>query len=158
MSIAYLAQDGEHQQLEWLEGSVLQVLFDGAATQGQLAMFRGRYSKGAASPVHAHANEDEMFVVLAGEGVFWVGDERHVVGAGGSIFLPRNVPHAYRLTSERVDMLTICTPAGAEGFFREAGRDLSLPRPDGWAMTPDAMAEAASHHGLTILGPPPAGV
>ena len=156
MSIAYLAQDGEHQQIEWLGGSVLQVLFDGAATQGQLAMFRGRYRRGSASPVHAHADEDEMFVLLAGEGVFWVGDERHVVAEGGSIFLPRNVPHAYHLTSEWVDMLTICTPAGAEGFFREAGHDLSLPRPEGWVLTPGALAEAASHHGLPILGPPPA--
>lgn len=34
------------------------------------------------------------------------------------VYLPRNVPHAYRITSDRADLLMITTPGGIEGMFR----------------------------------------
>lgn len=86
MSIAYVAQAAEHQQLEWIGGAAMSVLFDGQATDGQLTMVRTRLTRGAASPVHVHSAEDEMFVVLQGSGIFWVGDQRHEVSDGGSLF------------------------------------------------------------------------
>jgi quercetin dioxygenase-like cupin family protein len=155
MSLAYIAQAGEHQQLEWIDGQILEVLLDGSATEGQVVVVRSHLAAGSASPMHLHRNEDEMFVILEGEGVFWVGDEVHEVGAGGAMFLPRDMPHAYHFTSPTVDMLTICTPAGMEGFFRGAGRDLSTPRPEGWSVTMEALVEAARSGGQEILGPPP---
>ncbi|XVQ06879.1 hypothetical protein ACQP1W_30055 [Spirillospora sp. CA-255316] len=84
----------------------------------------------------------------------WVGDQRHELTDGGVAFLSRNIPHAYRFTSETVDMLAICTPAGIEKFFRTAGWDLSRDKPDGWKITPASMAEAATIARQTILGPP----
>jgi quercetin dioxygenase-like cupin family protein len=154
MSLAFIAQASEHQELEWIGGSTVTVLLDGDATGGQLTAVRSRMREGAASPVHLHRNEDEMFVLLAGSGLFWVGDECHEVGQGGAVFLPRNVPHAYRFTSPEVDLLTLCTPSGMEHFFRNAGRDLSEPRPDGWEVTLEALVEAAKVGGQEILGPP----
>lgn len=154
MSLPYLAQAGEHQRLEWLDGGVMSVLLDGKATGGQLTMVRSRLAPGAASPVHVHRNEDELFLLLDGHGIFWYGEERYELGAGGVIFLPRNVPHAYRFTSDTVDLLTICTPSGIEDFFRLAGHDLSVPKPDGWALTPPVLAAAAARTGQEILGPP----
>lgn len=156
MSLAYVAQASEHQQLEWIGGAAMSVLLDGAATDGQLAMMRTRLTRGAASPAHVHSAEDEMFVVLQGSGIFWVGDQRHEVAEGGSVFLPRGIPHAYRFTSETVDLLTICTPAGIERFFRAAGWDISRPKPEGWALTPASLHAAAADTGQQILGPPPA--
>jgi hypothetical protein len=41
-------------------------------------------------------------------------------------------------------MLGLRVPAGMEEFFRTVGWDLSRPRPDGWAITPESMAAAAS--------------
>jgi hypothetical protein len=73
---------------------------------------------------------------------------------GGVAVLPRDVPHAYRLTSPAVDMLVVCTPSGMEDFFRVVGWDLSRPRPDGWEITPGSMAAAGAAAGQTILGPP----
>ena len=94
-----------------------------------------------------------MFVVLGGAGLFWYGDERYEVGAGGVVYLPRGVPHAYRMTAD-TDLLTICTPAGSEGFFRSAGHDLATPKPAGWAITPAVLAAAAARFGIEIVGPP----
>ncbi len=150
----YVAQAADHQQLEWLGGGVMNVLFDAQSTGGQVALMRTRLRRGDAAPLHVHSNEDEMFVLLTGSGVFWAGDDRFEVGEGGVVFLPRNLPHAYRFTSETADVLTLCTPAGIEGFFRAAGHDLRQPKPAGWALTPATMAAALSQHGGRIIGPP----
>jgi quercetin dioxygenase-like cupin family protein len=154
MSVPYLAQAAEHEQLEWLGGGVMRILLDGKKTGGQLAMVRSDAAGGSASPVHVHASEDEIVVLLRGSGIFWVGEHRYELSEGGVAFLPRNIPHAYRFISETVDMLAVCTPAGTEEFFRAAGWDLSRPKPDGWEITPASMAAAAQATGQTILGPP----
>jgi hypothetical protein len=36
MSLAYLAQDADHQRIEWLHGGIMSVLLDGDKTNGQL--------------------------------------------------------------------------------------------------------------------------
>jgi quercetin dioxygenase-like cupin family protein len=154
MSIPYLAGAAEHEQLEWLGGGIMRILLDGEKTDGQLAMLRTAAAPGAASPLHVHSDEDEIFVLLRGSGIFWAGDQRYELSGGGVAFLPRNVPHAYRLNSEPVEMLAICTPAGIEKFFRAAGWDLSRPKPEGWEITPASMGAAAAATGQTILGPP----
>lgn len=155
MSLAYIAQAADHDRIEWIGGKELQILLDGSHTREQVTVVRSSLAEGSASPVHLHRNEDEMFVILRGHGIFWVGDERHEVGEGGAMFLPRGVPHAYRFTAPEVDLLTICTPSGMERFFRGAGRRLADPRPDGWEVTMEAMAAAAAAGGQEILGPPP---
>jgi quercetin dioxygenase-like cupin family protein len=154
MSVPYLAQAAEHEQLQWLGGGVMRIMLDGEKTGGQLTMLRSDAAGGSASPVHVHAREDEIVVLLQGSGIFWAGDQRWELSEGGVAFLPRNVPHAYRFTSPTVDMLAVCAPAGTEDFFRAAGWDLSRPRPDGWEITPASMAAAAAATGQTILGPP----
>jgi quercetin dioxygenase-like cupin family protein len=153
MSVPYLAQAAEHEQLQWLGGGVMRIMLDREKTDGQLTMVRSA-TGGSASPVHVHASEDEIVVLLQGSGIFWVGDQRWELSEGGVAFLPRNVPHAYRFTSPTVDMLAIAAPAGMEDFLRAAGWDLSRPKPDGWEITPATMAAAAAATGQTILGPP----
>jgi quercetin dioxygenase-like cupin family protein len=150
----YVAQATDQQQLEWLGGGIMTVLFDAQSTSGQLMVLRTRLRRGDAVPVHVHSREDEMFVLLQGSGVFWVGEDRFEVGEGGVVFLPRNLPHAYRFTSETADVLTLCTPAGFEEFFRAAGHDVRLPKPAGWALTPATAAAAMSAQGARIIGPP----
>jgi quercetin dioxygenase-like cupin family protein len=127
---------------------------EGDQTDGRLTILRSAAASGSASPVHVHAGEDEIIVLLHGTGIFWVGDQRWELSEGGVAFLPRNIPHAYRFTSETVDMLAVCTPAGTEAFFRAAGWDLSRTKPAGWEITPASMAVAAAATGQTILGPP----
>ncbi|MGD0085204.1 MAG: cupin domain-containing protein [Acidimicrobiales bacterium] len=58
----------------------------------------------------AHQCACKMFLMLAGEAVFWLDDERHELGEGGVIFLPHNVPHAFRVLSENADMRILGPP------------------------------------------------
>ena len=152
MSMLYLAQPEQQQQLEWLDGGTLAMLLDGAATGGQLMMGRFDVRKGEAPPYHLHTREDEVFLLIKGTALVWVDDEEMELSEGGIVFLPKNVPHAYRITSEKADLLMINTPAGIEGMFRETGRDLSTPRPPGFEVRPDAAI--AEKYGSLILGPP----
>lgn len=128
MSMAYIAQPEQQQQLEWLDGGTLAILLDSAATDGQLMVGRFDVSKGEAPPLHTHTREDEVFMLISGTALVWSGDEEMELKEGGIIFLPKNVPHAYRITSAKADLLMINTPGGIEGMFRETGRDRSTPR------------------------------
>lgn len=154
--MAFVAQSAEHQRLGWIGGSTLSILLDSAATGGSLMVMSSELSAGDAAPLHQHSREDEVFLLLTGSAVVWCGDERFELGAGGVAYLPRDVPHTYRVTSDQTRMLTLCTPAGLEGFFRAAGHDLSRPLPDDVSVTPARLGPASAAHGVTLLGPPPA--
>lgn len=99
------------------------------------------------TPLHRHANEDELFYVIEGEHVFRCGDQEFRVGPGGTMFAPRGVPHAHRRVVPRTGrFLTMTSPAGFEGFFRE----LSAAEANGAAM-PEAYAAASRKYGIDWL-------
>jgi quercetin dioxygenase-like cupin family protein len=152
MSMLYLAQPEQQQQLEWLDGGTLALLLDGKATDGQLMMGRFDVSRGEAPPYHKHLHEDEVFMLIKGTALVWYDDQEYELAEGGVVFLPKGMPHAYRITSATADLLMINTPAGIEGMFRETGRDKSTPRPDGFTVKPDpAISEK---YGNVVMGPP----
>lgn len=154
MSMLYLADPRQQQQLEWIDGATLTMLLDGTVTDGKLMMGRFDVSEGEAPPYHLHTREDEVFMLLKGTALVWYDDEEYELAEGGVVYLPRNVPHAYRITSKKADLLMINTPAGIEGMFREAGRDRSTPRPAGFEIPVQRLAEAAEKFGNVVIGPP----
>src|ERR1700761_886055 len=120
MTVPYVARPADQEQLPWLGGGRLRILLDGTGTGGQVALVRSAPPRGAASPVHVHEKDDEIVLLLRGSGLFWSGDQRFELSAGGVAFLPRGLPHTYLFTSDEADMLAVCTPAGMEDFFRTA--------------------------------------
>ncbi|MET9914727.1 cupin domain-containing protein [Streptomyces sp. NPDC006476] len=154
MSIPHLAQREDQQQREWIGGIVFSVLLDAEATGGQLTVGRFDVSKGEAPPFHVHNNQDEVFLLLSGSALVWADEEEHELREGGIVFLPRRIPHGYRITSEKADLLFISTPGGLEKMFRRAGRDLREPRPEGFEIPAQLLAEAAELSGNVVLRPP----
>ena len=99
------------------------------------------------TPPHVHANEDELFIVLEGEHEFTVGETVFDVGPGAVVFAPRGIPHSHRRVVPRTGrFLTLVSPAGFEGFFRE----LSDAERDG-TIGPDARAYASERYGISWL-------
>jgi mannose-6-phosphate isomerase-like protein (cupin superfamily) len=99
------------------------------------------------TPLHVHENEDELFYVLEGEHVFQVGDDEFEVGPGGLVFAPRRIPHAQRRKAPRTGRtLSMVSPAGFEGFFRE----LAQAESDG-SIGPDAYARASERYAISWL-------
>ena len=116
MSMLYLAQPGQQQQLEWIDGGNLAIMLDGAATDGQLMMGRFDVAIGEAPPYHKHTREDEVFMLIKGTALVWSDDQETELSEGGIVYLPKNVPHGYRITSDTADLLMMCTPGGIEGM------------------------------------------
>ena len=99
------------------------------------------------TPLHVHANEDELFYSLEGEHIVEVGDDELRIGPGGVVFAPRGVPHSQRRVVPGEGRLLIMTsPAGFEGFFRE----LAAAEAAG-TLGPDAYAGASERFGITWL-------
>lgn len=124
----------------------------GGATEGRYALIESEVRPGSAPPLHRHGREDETFHVLEGEFRFWFADQSFTMGPGGTVHLPKGVPHTFQnvgTTTGRV--LVVISPAGFERFFQEwNARELALP--DDMA----AVLELAGRYDLEILGPPPA--
>ena len=150
----YVRQATEYQRLAYTGGAELAVILDAAITGGQLTVIESHSRSGDASPVHVHSRDDEAFLLLDGQMSVWIGEQRHLLRAGGIVFLPRNIPHAVRCDIA-TRALVLSTPAGfQETVFRTAGWDLSRPMPEGWRPTQDALREAAEQAGVTLIGPP----
>jgi uncharacterized cupin superfamily protein len=76
---------------------------------------------GGGPPAHRHDFE-ETFTILEGELEVTFRGSPVVVRTGETINIPANAPHQFRNSSAKaVRMLCICSPAGQENFFLEAG-------------------------------------
>ena len=84
----------------------------------RLAVFELATRPGGEPPVHTHATEDEFFYVLDGEVDFRCGEERFEVADGGSVLLPRGIPHGYRITSAGDVRLLVVTAPAPDGDVR----------------------------------------
>src|SRR5574340_993570 len=94
----------------------------GQTTRGAYDLIEQELPPGFSPPPHIHHAEDEAFYILEGSFTFYVDGEPRSVSAGGYIFLPRDVPHWFRVESETpARLLQFNFPAGLEAFFREVG-------------------------------------
>ncbi len=155
--LGHVAQGTEHQTVQWLGQTTVEILLDAAASAGRLAILRGRQFAGDAAPWHVHGREDETMIMLEGEALVWIGEgsQAQRVGSGGVAWMPRHVAHAYVIESDIADVVFVATPGGLERFFRQMGHDLATPPPANWSLDPESLAASFSEHGGTILGPPP---
>src|ERR1700744_3836730 len=80
-------------------GAQVVIKASGQDTEGQLAVMESVYPPGLVVPSHTHAGEDEMFLLLAGELSAFCGHERWTVVPGCFVFVPRDVPHGFIVTS-----------------------------------------------------------
>ncbi|MEM7532396.1 MAG: cupin domain-containing protein [Chloroflexota bacterium] len=62
---------------------------------------------GQAQHLHDHADQDKFYFVLAGEGVFTVGDEQQTCGIGSLVLAPAGIVHG--VENQGDDMLTFIT-------------------------------------------------
>ena len=88
------------------------------------------------------------------------GDDLHHLGAGSFIYLPRGVPHAFRITGTTpVRFLGFAAPAGLMHLYDEVGmpaQEHRLPGVDGLSMTEEIPRwnEVGPRYGLQVIGPP----
>jgi mannose-6-phosphate isomerase-like protein (cupin superfamily) len=70
-------------------------------------------------PLHTHTREDESFVCLAGRLDVTLGDSEYVLEYGDYMYLPRDVPHAFRNPySDESRVISVVSPAGLERYYQ----------------------------------------
>lgn len=102
-------------------GGTYTILVSGNDTGGRYSLIEMLVPPGGGPPPHRHDFE-EMFTILDGEIELTFRGEVHRAGAGSTVNIPANAPHAFKNRSDKpVRMLCMCTPAGQEQFFMEVG-------------------------------------
>ena len=109
------------------EGKTLNVLGDqptiklcGEDTGGLFTVITQNNPPGVGIPMHVHENEDEIFKVLEGEIEFDTNGSLHVLKAGDMIFLPRKVPHSFKVIGlQNAKAIITAYPSGIENMFTE---------------------------------------
>jgi mannose-6-phosphate isomerase-like protein (cupin superfamily) len=114
---------------------------------------------GFSPPRHIHHVEDEAFYVLRGRVRFQCGDRESTLCSGDYVFLPKGVPHTFRVEgTEPAKMLQWTTPSGLEEFVREVGLPTSvreLPPDEPFsADLPARLRALGPKYRFSIVGPP----
>jgi DNA-binding transcriptional MerR regulator len=112
-------------------------------------------------PRHLNRDQDEWIYVLDGEAELEIGKKRVRLGARESMFIPRNVEHAWAAVSASARILNTYQPAGKiEEFFQALAKYKGLPTRD-QAMNKsytadqiDGLRRVFEAHGMIVTGPP----
>ena len=121
-----------------------------AETDGSIMLFEETVPVGTRSTFHLHHDSDEVAYVLCGEVTFMVGRAVTVGGPGHCAFMPRSVPHAWKVTgTETGRVLFLYTPAAAGGYVEEL-----VQRPPG-SMSDAERKELRERYRWEIVGPNP---
>ncbi len=143
------ARFGVHYEMKGVTRNTLDIKISGKDTDGELAVFEQTgHTPNGGPPLHIHADQDEWFFVTEGEYLFQCGEERFQVKAGDTIFLPRNVPHAFVQITEKARTIVSYMPAGRmEDFFTTTAK---------WTAPPSSeeIAKVFSDHGMQVVGGP----
>ncbi len=119
----------------WAMGSLFEHLVSAEDTEGLLGVSLVTQPPGVATPLHRHTREAESFYVLEGVVRYRAGDETYELVAGSFIYLPKALPHAFRILGESpARFLAFTVPGGLMSLYDEVGIpavERRLPGDDG---------------------------
>ncbi len=140
----------------WFLDTWMKVLCDADSTGGAMSVIEWRGGAGFSPPLHLHHGEDTAMLVLDGTLTVRIGDTEQRCGPGELAWLPREVPHTFRVDSPTAHYVEMITPAGFERFHLDGSREVTtgsfLPDPTP-VDVPELVAHAAEHD-CDIIGPP----
>jgi quercetin dioxygenase-like cupin family protein len=141
----------------WFADNLFEFLVPSDRTGGRISVFRATCRQGFGPARHVHTRSDEVFCVLDGDVCFEIDGRRQLAGPGTTVWMPRGVPHAFRIESPVAVLLGVITPGEFEGVFR----NLSIPAteralpPAGTApLDLAALTAELAAHGTENVGPP----
>lgn len=117
----YALAEGEGRRYEW-HGVLFTIKAALAETDGALALWDVTTRKGEEPHTHTHDDVDELFCVLSGSITFRCGRRSFKVKKNGFVFLPRGIPHSYRIDSKKVRMIGISTPSAFADNIEATGK------------------------------------
>lgn len=117
--------------------------------------------RGFGPPLHQHREEDEVMYLAEGEMTLAIEHEGRSIGTGAVVFLPRQLPHTFQVTSPTARFLTVTAGSESLPSFDVFVSALGTPAPgaalpEPIAIDPDHVTAVCAEHGIEVLGPPPA--
>lgn len=103
----------EEGQAIWFAGGLMVLKATGEHTDGRFALLDQRVPGDYTAPLHVHHDEDEAWYLLDGEATFSCGEDRFSAGPGAWVFLPKGIPHAFRVGPTGARLLTFSAPAAS---------------------------------------------
>jgi quercetin dioxygenase-like cupin family protein len=139
-------------------GNVMSLLVKTEQTDGAFSLTEYLSKPGNEPPAHVHDHEDEFFYVLEGRIDAYIGKEVFSVGQNEGVYLPKFIPHTFRIITPQLRMLILMSPGGLEGYFREMSepaRSLGLPEHQAnyGQVDMDHALHAGKQHGISFLSP-----
>jgi quercetin dioxygenase-like cupin family protein len=142
------ARYGTHYKMKGVTSNVLDIKISSKDTDGDIAVFeQNGFTPNGGPPLHIHLYQDEFFYIIEGEYLFQVADEKYQMKSGDTIFLPRNVQHAFVQLSEKGKVIVSYMPAGKmEDFFKTT---------DAWTSPPsiEEIKTVFEDHDMKVVGP-----
>ena len=112
-------------------------------------------------PRHVNRDQDEWIYVLDGEVGLEIGKKRFHLGTRESMFIPRNIEHAWAAVSATTKIINTYQPAGKiEEFFQVLAKFKDLPTREQaieksyTAEQRDGLIRLFEAHGMIVTGPP----
>ena len=120
---AVILKNGEGESMSVL-GAGVRFLLPAEKTDHSFSLMEVELPKDQGPPPHDHP-WDEAYYVLDGNVWFLVGDKEQVFSTGDFIYAPGGAIHSFRGAGDKpARVLVMDTPATAEGFFREANKEI----------------------------------
>ena len=143
------ARFSEHYKMKGVTLNILEIKISGSDTENELAIFeQSGLTPNGGPPLHIHPYQDEWFYIIEGEYLFQVGEDQYEIKKGDTIFLPRNVQHAFKQLTDKGKMIVTYFPAGKmESFFKVT---------DQWTTPPskEVIAQVFAEHDMKVVGKP----
>jgi len=143
------ARFGIHYKMKGVTFNTLDVKISGADTDGKVAVFEQTgLTPNGGPPLHIHPFQDEWFYVIEGEYLFQIGNDKYELMAGDTIFLPKEIQHAFVQLTEKGKMIVTYSPAGKmESFFKTTNNWITPP-------TKEEIIKVFADHDMKVVGPP----
>ena len=143
------ARFGSHYNMKGVTQNILDIKISSKDTNGEIAIFEeSGFTPNGGPPLHIHPYQDEIFYIVEGEYLFQVADEKYQMKPGDTIFLPRNIQHAFMQLSDKGKVIISFIPAGKmEDFFKVT---------DSWTSPPTLkeIEKTFEDHDMKVVGPP----
>ncbi len=155
MTKAFVCNPGEGERMWFLGGGLHEWKATADQTGGSLFALDDEIDAEKVTPLHTHPKADEAVLVVEGEIEVHQAGEVSRVTAGGFLFTPRGVPHAFRGIAPHSRLFCVQTPGAGDVFYRQASEPLADGESTG-RVDFDVVGQAAKATRATvILGPPP---
>ena len=140
-------KNGDGEKMPVL-GTNVRFLLEAARTNHAFSLMEVELPRDQGPPPHDHP-WDEAYYIVDGRVWFLVDDKEMIVSTGDFVYAPGGTVHSFRgAGDEPARVLVFDAPATAEGFFKEAAKEV-VSYPEDLAKVP----EIGLRHGLRFMPP-----